>query len=167
SFTNTALSNGTTYFYKVAAVNAANSVGVKSAEASAMPTAPGLILTAAQQDAFKFLRQSTFGPTMALVDHVVQVGKSAFIDEQMALPPTAYPDALITMPNMELVSEQFFQNAMVGDDQLRQRVAWALSQIFVVSATKVDNTHAMVPYIRLLEQRAFDNVKDMIQQVTR
>lgn len=165
TFNDPNLTNGTTYFYKIAAVNA-NGTSAKSTEASAMPTAPGTILTQAQKDAFRFLRQSTFGPTQPLVDHVVQVGKAAFIDEQMALPPTAYPDTLIQMPNMELVSEQFFANAISGQDQLRQRVAWALSQIFVVSAVKVDNTDAMVPYIRMLEQRAFDNVKDVMHDVS-
>ncbi len=165
TWTNTELTNGTTYFFKVAAVNA-NGTSEKSNEASAMPTAPGLLLTQTQKDAFRFLRQSTFGATQALVDHVVDVGKAAFLDEQFALPPTPYPDALITKPNMELVSEQFFQNAMTGQDQLRQRVAWALSQIFVVSAEKVDNTHAMVPYIRMLEARAFDNVKDIMHDVS-
>ena len=166
TFTNTGLTNGTAYFFKVAAVSAAASVGNKSNEVSVTPTAPGLLLSAAQMDAFKFLRQATFGPTMTMVDHVVAVGKSAFIDEQMALPPTPYPDTLITMPNMELVSEQFFQNSVSGADQLRQRVGWALSQIFVVSATKVDNTHAMVPYIRMLETRAFDNVKTIMHDVS-
>ena len=70
------------------------------------------------------------------------------------------------MPNMELVAEQMMQNAIQGPDQLRQRVAWALSQIFVVSANKVDNTHAMVPYIRMLEQNAFGNVKDVMHDVS-
>jgi uncharacterized protein (DUF1800 family) len=164
TFTDTALANGTTYFYKVASVNA-NGTGAKSAEASAAPTGPGLILTQVQKDAYRFLRQTTFGPTKDLVDHVVSVGKAGFLDEQFAMAPTAYPDTLITKPNMELVSEQFFQNAMQGQDQLRQRVAWALSQIFVVSATTVDNTSAMVPYIRLLEQSAFGNVKDIMHDV--
>jgi len=164
TYTDSALVNGTTYFYKVASVNA-NGTGAKSSEASASPTGPGLILTQAQKDAYRFLRQTTFGPTKDLVDHVVSIGKAAFLDEQFALPPTAYPDALITKPNMELVSEQFFQNAMQGQDQLRQRVAWALSQIFVVSANTVDNTAAMVPYIRLLEQSAFGNVKDVMHDV--
>jgi uncharacterized protein (DUF1800 family)/fibronectin type 3 domain-containing protein len=165
TYTNTGLTNGTNYFYMVAAVNA-NGVGAKSTEVSAMPTAPGLQLSAAQKDAFRFLRQSTWGPNLAMVDHVVQVGKSTFIAEQVAAAQSTYPDALITMPNMELVSEQFFQNAMQGNDQLRQRVAWALSQIFVVSAVKVDNTHAMVPYIRMLHARAFDNVANILRDVT-
>src|SRR5262249_50683057 len=54
TFTNTGLTNGTTYFFKVAAVNA-NGTSDKSNEASAMPTAPGLLLTQAQKDAFRFL----------------------------------------------------------------------------------------------------------------
>ena len=87
SFTDTGLTNGTRYFYKVAAVGA-NGISDKSTEASGIPTAPGLTLTDMQKDAFRFLRQSTFGPTLPLVNHVVQVGKAAFLDEQFALPPT-------------------------------------------------------------------------------
>jgi uncharacterized protein (DUF1800 family)/fibronectin type 3 domain-containing protein len=164
TFTDTALSNGTTYFYMVASVNA-NGTGPKSTEASATPTAPGLQLTQAQKDAFRFLRQATWGPNLALVDHVVQVGKAAFIAEQIAAPPSDYPQTLEDTPNMELVSERFFQNAIQGQDQLRQRVAWALSQIFVVSAQKVDNTHAMVPYIKMLHARAFGNLKDVMHDM--
>ena len=165
TYTDTGLTNGVMYFYKVDAVNTAGTSG-KSNEASAAPSAPVAPLTPEQKEAFRFLRQSTFGPNLTLVNHVVQVGKATFLDEQFALTPTPYPDALITMPNMELVSEQFFQNAIQGQDQLRQRVAWALSQIFVTSAVKVDNTHAMVPYIRMLEQGAFGNVLDLMRNVT-
>ncbi|MEO5925375.1 MAG: DUF1800 family protein [Bryobacteraceae bacterium] len=165
TFLDTAVTNGATYFYKVAAVSGSG-LGTKSVEVSAVPTPPATVLTPEQMSAFKFLRQSTWGPTPALVNHVVQVGKSAFLDEQFALPATPYPEALVTMPNMELVSEQFFQNALQGQDQLRQRVAWALSQIWVASAIKVDNTHAMVPYIRVLEENAFGNVRDVLEKVT-
>jgi uncharacterized protein (DUF1800 family)/fibronectin type 3 domain-containing protein len=161
----TGVVNGTTYYYKLAAVNVTG-VGARTAAVPASPAPPATVLTPAQMSAFKFLRQSTWGPTPALVDRVVSIGKSAFLDEQFALPATPYPQALITMPNMELVSEQFFQNALQGPDQLRQRVAWALSQIWVVSAVKVDNTHAMVPYIRILEEGAFGNVRTVLEQVT-
>jgi uncharacterized protein (DUF1800 family) len=165
TFVDTGLTNGQIYYYKVAAVNVTGQ-GSKSSQVSATPFPDAISLTAEQKSAFKFLRQSTWGPTMPLVDRVVQVGKSAFLDEQFLLPATPYPDALITMPNMELVSEQFFQNALQGQDQLRQRVAWALSQIWVASAIKVDNTHAMVPYIRILEENAFGNVRDVLEKVT-
>lgn len=165
NYLDTTAVNGTTYYYKIAGVNPSG-IGARTAAVSAVPTPPATVLTPEQMSAFKFLRQSTWGPTPALMNRVVQVGKSAFLDEQFALPATAYPQALVTMPNMELVSEQFFQNALQGPDQLRQRVAWALSQIWVVSAIKVDNTHAMVPYIRILENGAFGNVRTVLEQVT-
>lgn len=165
TYLDTTAVNGTTYFYKVAGVNPSG-IGARSVAVSAVPAPPATVLTPEQMSAFKFLRQSTWGPTPALMNRVVQIGKGAFLDEQFALPATPYPQALITMPNMELVSEQFFQNALQGQDQLRQRVAWALSQIWVVSAVKVDNTHAMVPYIRILEEGAFGNVRTVLEQVT-
>jgi uncharacterized protein (DUF1800 family)/fibronectin type 3 domain-containing protein len=165
TFLDTALTNGTTYYYKLAAVGVSG-IGTKTAQISATPSAPAVVLSAEQRAAHRFLRQATWGPTPTLVNRVVQIGKGAFIDEQFALPATPYPQALVDMPNMELVSEQFFQNAMQGQDQLRQRVAWALSQIWVASAIKVDNTHAMVPYIRILEENAFGNVRDILEKVT-
>jgi uncharacterized protein (DUF1800 family) len=165
TWVDTTVTNGTTYYYKVAAVSASG-LGAKTAAVSAIPTPPATVLTPEQMSAFRFLRQSTWGPTPALVNRVVQIGKGPFLDEQFALPPTPYPQALVDMPNMELVSEQFFQNALQGQDQLRQRVAWALSQIWVVSAVKVDNTHSMIPYIRILEENAFGNVRDVLEKVT-
>ena len=165
NYLDTTAVNGTTYYYKVAGVSPSG-IGARTAAVSAVPTPPATVLTPEQISAFKFLRQSTWGPTPALTNKVVQMGKNPFLDEQFSLPATAYPQALVTMPNMELVSEQFFQNALQGQDQLRQRVAWALSQIWVVSAVKVDNTHAMVPYIRILENGAFGNVRTVLEQVT-
>ncbi|MEI9813480.1 MAG: hypothetical protein WDO18_12920 [Acidobacteriota bacterium] len=38
--------------------------------------------------------------------------------------------------------------------------------MWVASAIKVDNTHAMVPYIRVLEEGAFGNVRDVLEKVT-
>ena len=94
------------------------------------------------------------------------MGPAAWIDQQIATPPSVYPDDLITKPNMELVQEQFFQNALTGPDQLRQRVAFALSQIWVVSAIKVDETAAFMPYLRILENGAFGNFRDLMRELT-
>jgi len=165
TFLDTTAVNGTIYYYKVAGVSPSG-IGTRTAAVSGVASPPATVLTPEQMSAFKFLRQSTWGPTPALVNRVVSVGKAAFLDEQFALPATPYSQALEDTPNMELVSEQFFQNALQGPDQLRQRVAWALSQIWVVSAIKVDNTHAMVPYIRILEEGAFDNVREVLERVT-
>jgi len=45
----------------------------------------------------------------------------------------------------------------VGPDQLRQRVSFALGQIWVVSATKMTRADQMIPYLRLLHSLAFSN----------
>jgi len=94
------------------------------------------------------------------------MGPPAWIDQQIATPPSVYPDDLITKPNMELVQERFFQNAVTGPDQLRQRMAFALSQIWVVSAIKVDETAAFIPYLRILENGAFGNFRDLMRDLT-
>ena len=165
TFTDINLANGTPFFFTVAALNVAGT-GPMSNEATATPQAPGPVLTPAQISAFRFLRQATWGPTQPLIDHLLQVGPAAWIDEQIALPPSDFPDDLITKPNMELVQERFFQNAVTGPDQLRQRMAFALSQIWVVSAVKVDATAAYIPYLRILESGAFGNFFDLMRQLT-
>ena len=57
-------------------------------------------------------------------------------------PPNCYRDSFTAF----LPAVQFFRNALVGDDQLRQRVAFALSQILVVSDGEVNSTYGMADY---------------------
>lgn len=164
-FVDNSVTNATTYYYKVAAVNAAGT-GPRSAEVTVTPTPEVPVLSATQKDAYRFLRHATFGPTPNLVARVAEVGKAAFLDEQFALPASPYPDSLIEANDMNQVTDQFFRNAMQGEDQLRQRVAFALSQIWVVSAVTVNRAPAMVPFIRILQENAFGNVRDVLEKVT-
>ena len=56
---------------------------------------------------------------------------------------------------------------MTGQDQLRQRVAFVLSQIWVVSATSgVHPAYAYPPYWRIFRDNAFGNYRDLIKAVT-
>ncbi len=150
---------------EVAAVNLGGT-SPRSNEASAAPVGPAAPPPAGLVSASRLLRQSTWGPTPALVDHVIQVGTSAFLDEQFAATPSDYPDTLKTDGSLEPLQERFFQNALTGPDQLRQRVAFALSQIFVVSGVKVSDPRAMVPYQKMLLNGAFGNYYDMLRNVT-
>ena len=118
-------------------------------------------------DIVRLLDQATFGPTPELVDHVLTVGADAFLSEQLSAPLTPYPE-LPPMPStrpdtctgtcqrdnytMYPLQTHFFTNALSGSDQLRQRVAFALGQIFVVSAlnSKVTLSSWMGPYQQLL-----------------
>ena len=87
-------------------------------------------------DAARFLEQATFGPTVAEANRVLQIGFDPWLNEQFALPITGYNN-LVTLQQGTFVSYprklQFFRNAMTAPDQLRQRVAWALSQIVVAA----------------------------------
>src|SRR5262249_61881358 len=78
--------------------------------------------------AARLLEQSTFGPTPALIQHVQQVGLQAFLNEQYKATASTYmtPGA---NDDIHVVQNRFFVNALNGQDQLRQRVAFALSQI--------------------------------------
>src|SRR6202050_425299 len=65
------------------------------------------------------------------------------------------------------VQSAFFANAVTGQDQLRQRVAFALSQIWIVSAQSgVPNAYAYPPYWRIFRDNAFGNYRDLIKAVS-
>lgn len=61
----------------------------------------------------------------------------------------------------------FFREALYGEDQqLRRRVSWALSQIFVVGGREVVQTPRMVPYIETLDKHAFGNYRNLLSDIT-
>jgi uncharacterized protein (DUF1800 family) len=64
------------------------------------------------------------------------------------------------------LQRQFFWNALYGPDQLRQRVAWALHKLIVVSGTDLVQPSRMVPYLNILVNNAFGNYRDILAQVT-
>ncbi|MEY4507122.1 MAG: hypothetical protein RL297_1700 [Pseudomonadota bacterium] len=113
-------------------------------EPSSLPTVEK---PATRQEAMRFLTQATFGPVEADIKRVMTIGYSAWIDEQFALPAfshLAYWDARDAgirgvdgkSPNFwghEHPVESFWKQAVTGSDQLRHRVTFALSQIFVIS----------------------------------
>lgn len=61
----------------------------------------------------------------------------------------------------------WFQNALQGPDQLRQRTAFALSQIWVVSGSTVTNSDSYAAYYRILNDRAFGNYLQVMDEITR
>ena len=65
-----------------------------------------------------------------------------------------------------LLQRQFFLNALNGQDQLRQRVAFALSQILVVSRVDVPLPSWMRSYQQLLHRSAFGNFRQLLYDVT-
>jgi len=89
--------------------------------------------------AARFLTMATFGPTAADIALLRQIGYRAWIAKQLALPVTLQRpyvetlDKAVQNPGQADRMEVWFNNAITAPDQLRQRIAWALSQILVVS----------------------------------
>ena len=137
--------------------------------------------TADASDAYRLLGQATFGATEALANRIQNIGVSTWVDEQLAAPKSAYPqfpyvvytapttcDAPCLRDNYTLFPVQmaFMQNAFNGTDQLRQRVAFALSQILVTSGAEIYHPYGMGPYQQLMLDNAFGNYKDLLTAVT-
>jgi hypothetical protein len=112
----------------------------------------------------RFLEQSTFGPTPALMARVRQVGIPVFLEEQLAMPESPWPDSAATRAD---AIDAFYANAFAGQDQLRQRVIFALSEIFVVAMNKNTNGNEIVPWLALLSRNAFGNYRTLLKQITR
>jgi uncharacterized protein (DUF1800 family) len=130
--------------------------------------------SSARKDAARFLRQATFGATRSQIDQLVTQGYAAWLDRQFAAPSvshlaTVQADAkLVNSPwavTMPSIWKQYFE----GEDQLRQRVSFALSQIFVVSLN--NNTVGDAPcgpaaYLDILNRNAFGNARTLLRDVT-
>ncbi len=114
----------------------------------------------------RFLEQSTFGPTPQLMAHVKQIGFNAFLDEQFMLPESLWPD--YTLPNVQRQDavNALFYNAGAGQDQLRQRVLYALSQMWVVALNKNVNADMILPHLQILSKNAFGNYRTLMREVT-
>jgi uncharacterized protein (DUF1800 family) len=123
--------------------------------------------------AARFLDQATWGPTAASIAQLQQSGIANWLTAQFSLNTSDLPDqpildAATGKPNRNLTPVQaaFFQNTVTGQDQLRQRVAFALSQTWVVSAVSTKDAYAFPPYWRLFRDNAFGNYRDIIKAVT-
>ncbi len=87
--------------------------------------------------ASRFLDQASWGPTPQSVAEVRQLGFSAWIDKQLSLPATLSnppnyvidytpDDGVTAVRALNWVPIRFFEMTAQGQDQLRQRVSWAI-----------------------------------------
>ncbi len=139
---------------------------------SGQPPPPPVISKA---DAFQFLNQATFGATEAEAARVQEIGYEAWIAEQLALPASVQLPFIQSLPPpqfpFQLQDDRvdiWFRHALGAPDQLRQRVAFALSEIMVVSQLGALNNapFALADYYDLLARNAFGNFRTLIEDVT-
>jgi len=144
---------------------------------TAQPTTAG--------DAVRFLEQATFGPTEATIQEVMQKGPALALEEQFGKPMSGYgtftfidPDPGRGCPDgspdtcyrdnytVFPLQRAFFRNAVGASDQLRQRAAFALSQILVVSGAELETMHGIGYYQQLLMNFALANFRDLLQEIS-
>ena len=94
--------------------------------------------------ASRFLQQTTFGATPSSIERVVDMGYEDWIDWQMSLSAskhTAYYNRFNYDPDntWSLYVDAWWHRSLKAEDQLRQRVAFALSEIWVISQYGVDS----------------------------
>ncbi len=141
--------------------------------------APGDV-PANRNEAARFLTQASFGPSSADIDALMQLGTSAWLTRQLALPATSHrayweaADAAIqaatpgTTAGQDQIWESFWKQASTGEDQLRQRMALALSEIFVISA--VDSgvggqPRAVAAWLDMLGDKGLGTYRELLEAV--
>ncbi|MDH3619297.1 MAG: DUF1800 domain-containing protein [Gammaproteobacteria bacterium] len=126
-------------------------------------------------EAFQLLNQASFGATEDEAQAVISMRPEQWIDDQMRKPPSLQLPHMLTLPPPQFMGQLhvdrvdiWFRNVLLEDDQLRQRVAFALSEIMVVSQLGAlqGRPFAVADFYDVLVQNAFGNYRDLIEEVT-
>jgi uncharacterized protein (DUF1800 family) len=150
---------------------------------------------ASAADINRLLEQATWGPKGdgSDVAHIQAVGIRAFLDEQFnasvanAAKGSDWPDLAFPLDDQQQqcptgaadqatcirdnysvypLQKQFFANALTGQTQLRQRVAFALHQILVVSNLGITRPSWFTPYLQALDRNAFGSYRTLLSDIT-
>jgi len=116
--------------------------------------------------AVRFLEMTTWGPTPQNVVDLQTMGQDAWLAAQFAQPASQWPEPDNTTENVTRLQTAFWNVALRGGDQLRQRAAFALAQILVVSAVKDIQFEQMVSYQRVMGDNAFGTYRNLINTIT-
>jgi uncharacterized protein (DUF1800 family) len=136
------------------------------------------LATITEAEASRFLAQATFAATNDQIRKVQEMGYIAWLDGQFRAPPTQGYYAWLkangyvkvsNRSNFSGIDNAIWRKLIESDDLVRQRVVLALSEIFVVSLTGLQekwrgpmSTH----YMDLLDTHAFGNYRDLLEAVT-
>lgn len=144
------------------------------------PATPPTITLTDTIDAVRLLQQATFGPTVESVAYLEEMGAEAWFNEQISIPMSSWVELreLIGKETGDLdtlddgwnwLDSIFLIQARVADDQLRQRVTFALSQLFVVSKQFDTMSHTEIEftsYWDMLSRNALGNFRNLLEETT-
>lgn len=164
------LSGSTTLTLKMATTTqppATSSTGTTGSTGTTTPTTPPPLgpqpaIDPATVAAARLLEQATFGPTAADIAQVKSLGAPAWLNQQFAMAPSPLP----VTTDMNTLRSNWYKNMAGGQDQLRQRMIFALSQLFVVSADKNPYANEMQPWLATLNTHAFGNFKNLLHDMS-
>ena len=133
--------------------------------------------TSSHYAASRFLEQASMGPSPALLAQVKAQGMDAWIASQMKLTPTKIitPESMVNYddqrdkPAAERMRDFYRLNLynffIGGEDQLRIRTSWVLSNFLVVSTRKVAE-YGGLEYLNLMQTHAFGQYGDLLKNLT-
>jgi len=140
-------------------------------------------------EASRFLSQATLGANLATIQKVADQGIEQWISDQMALPRTPMltsmkdvyadvvewyllnggnPDEVSSRPSWTIFNYTWWENHMKAEDLLRQKVALALSEIFVISiqSNLSDQGYGLADYYDVLLKNSFGNFENLLYDVS-
>ncbi len=138
-------------------------------------------------DRTRLLEQATFGPNVAFDQKIRRLGLRTWLNGQFEAPyPTnPYPNLALMPTNVStdcqnnipancvrdfytqfLFQNWFYKEAFYGDAQLHHRIAWTLSQLWVVSGVDTQQASWMIAYHQKLAQNAFGNYRDLMSDMS-
>jgi uncharacterized protein (DUF1800 family) len=163
----TTLSNGSLTVSGFASLSGAGQVTVSNGSATSLPFTVQIGVPNAQVSsaaARRFLEQAAFGPTPNDAANVQTLGFQSWLAQQFNMPQMSNFNSITSSQGG--MPAHFLTNAVTNPDQLRQRVAFALSQIFVTSLQKLIWDQNMVLFQNMLLADAFTNYRQIMADVT-
>lgn len=146
-------------------------------------------------DRKRMLEQATFGPTSGMDSSIRRLGLRSWLNSQLdaPYPSSAYPypnqplkpvnapsdcdGEQTTVPDVPVtcfrdtytmypIQTWNSLESLYGTNQLKHRVAWALSQIWVTSGVDIQQSRHMVEYHKVLSNNAFGNYRLLMKEMT-
>jgi uncharacterized protein (DUF1800 family) len=126
----------------------------------------------------RFLEQASMGPSPALLTQVKTQGMDAWIASQLKITPTKIitPESMVNYDDQrdkpaadrmrDFYKLNLYNLLIGGEDQLRIRTSWVLSNFLVVSTRKVSE-YGGIEYLNMLQTNAFGQYGELLKDLTR
>ncbi len=147
--------------------------GSSSEDETAPPPPPPPSSSISSEKAARFLTQATFGANSESISELASIGYDAWLSQQFTYTASLHRPLVLEYPDNDDLNQRhryevWWRTILTSDDQLRQRVAFALSQILVVSdkSALAGVPYGVAGYYDILVRNAFGNYRDLLEEVT-